>query len=99
ANTGDVKEFPLIPDSKPFGPPFVAPYTAAVDDKYQVVWVPDFNSNRLFLFDIRTEKPTEFYMPLPYEVRDMRVDQGSDRPTVWIPAHRPPSKMVKVQLR
>ena len=36
-NTGEVKEYPLMPDTKAFGPPFVAPYTAAVDDKHQLL--------------------------------------------------------------
>jgi len=94
---GELKEFPLIPDTKPFGPPYVAPYTTAVDDKNQIVWASDFNSSRLFRFDMKTERTTEFFMPLPYEVRDLTVDKTADRPTVWIPAYRPPSKLVKVQ--
>ena len=94
---GELKEFPLVPDTKSFGPPFVAPYTTAVDDKSQVVWASDFNSSRLFRFDMKTERTTEFLMPLPYEVRDLTVDKTADRPTVWIPAYRPPAKMVKVQ--
>ena len=48
---------------------------------------------------MRTEKTTEYFMPLPYEVRDLTVDRTADRPTLWIPAYRPPSKMVKVQIR
>ncbi len=98
-NQGQVKEFPLLPDTQPFGAPFPMPYTAAVDDKNQIVWTSDFNSSRIFLFDMRTEETTEFFMPHPYEVRDLTVDKFADRPTVWIPDYRPPSKMVKVQLR
>ena len=97
-NKGELKEFPLIPDTKSFGPPFVAPYTAAADDKYQLVWASDFNSSRIFRFDMKTERSTEFFMPLPYEVRDLTVEKSADRPTLWIPAYRPPSKMVKVQV-
>ena len=94
----EVKEFPLVPDSKPFGPPFPAPYTAAVDDKNQFVWATDFNSSRIYRLDMETGKPTEFVMPEPYEVRYLAVDQTAPRPTLWIPAYRPPSKIVKVQV-
>ena len=99
ANTGEVREYPLISGSKPFGPPFAAPYSTSVDEKNQWVWTTDFNSGRIFRFDIKTEKMTEFFMPLPYEARDLTVDRTADRPTLWIPAYRPPSKMVKVQVR
>jgi streptogramin lyase len=95
---GELKEFPLVPDSKSFGPPFAAPYTASVDDKNQIVWANDFNSNRLFRFDMKTERTTEYFMPLPYEIRDLTVETNAERPTVWIPSYRPPSKLVKVQL-
>jgi len=96
--TGEIKEFPLVPDSKPFGAPFTAPYSAAVDDKNQIVWTHDFNSSRIYKIDMKTGLPTEYYMPLPYEIRDMTVDEGAERPTVWIPTYRAPSKMVKVQI-
>jgi len=95
---GELKEFPLVPDSKSFGPPIAAPYTASVDDKNQIVWANDFNSNRLFRFDMKTERTTEYFMPLPYEIRDLTVETNAERPTVWIPSYRPPSKLVKVQL-
>jgi len=95
-NKGEVKEWALVPDSKPFGPPFPAPYSAAVDDKNQMVWTSDFNSSRIYRFDMKTEQTTEYYTPLPYEVRDLTVDKTASRPTVWIPAYRPPSKMVKI---
>jgi streptogramin lyase len=98
-NKGAVHEFSLIPDVKPFGPPFVAAYTVAVDDKRQLAWAEDFNSNRVYLIDMKTERSTEFLMPLPYEVRDLVVDKSADRPTLWIPAYRAPAKMVKVQVR
>jgi len=38
-------------------------------------------------------------MAAPYEVRDMANDETAERPTSWIPAYRPPAKMVRVQLR
>jgi hypothetical protein len=37
-------------------------------------------------------------MPLPYEIRDLTVDESASRPTVWFPAYRPPSKIVKVEM-
>ena len=58
----------------------------------------DFNSSRIYKIDMKTGQPTEYYMPLPYEIRDMTVDEGAERPTVWIPTYRAPSKMVKVQI-
>jgi hypothetical protein len=93
-----VKEFPLVPDSKAFGEPFAAPYTAAVDNKNQIVWTHDFNSSRLYKIDMNTGAPTEYFMPLPYEIRDLTADEGAERPTVWIPTYRAPAKMVKVQI-
>jgi hypothetical protein len=93
-----VKEYSLIPDHRPFGPPFVSPYSLAVDDKNQIVWTNDFNSRRTYKVDIKTGQSTEYYMPLPYEVRDLTVEETASRPTVWIPAYRPPSKMVKIEL-
>ena len=36
---------------------------------------------------------------VPYKVRDLTVDESADRPTVWIPVYRPPSRMVKVHVR
>ncbi|OFW36335.1 MAG: hypothetical protein A3J28_03305 [Acidobacteria bacterium RIFCSPLOWO2_12_FULL_60_22] len=94
----EVKEYAMLPGHKPFGPPFVSPYSVAVDDKNQFVWANDFNSGRIYRVDLKTEQSTEYFMPLPYEVRDLTVDETADRPTVWIPAYRPPSKMVKVQV-
>jgi len=82
----------------PFGPPFVSPYSVAVDDRNQFGWANDFNSSRLYRLDLKTEQATEYFMPLPYEIRDLTVDESASRPTVWIPAYRPPSKIVKVQL-
>jgi hypothetical protein len=63
------------------------------------VWATDFNSNRIFKFDLKTEKTTEFFMPANYEVRDLTAEPNAPRPTLWIPSYRPPSKIVKVQIR
>ena len=98
-NKGEIREFPLIPGVKAFGPPFVAAYTVAVDDKHELAWAEDYNSNRVYLIDMKTDATTEFLMPLPYEVRDLAVDRTTKRPTLWIPAYRAPAKMVKVELR
>jgi len=97
-NTRQMKEYSLIPDRRPFGPPFVSPYSLAVDDKNQIVWTTDFHSSRIYKVDIRTGQSTEYYMPLPYEVRDLTAEETAPRPTVWIPAYRPPSKLVKIEL-
>jgi streptogramin lyase len=95
----EVTEYPLIPGSKPYTPPFPSPYTVSVDDKNQTVWTTDFNSSRIYRLHMKTGESTEFFMPGPYEVRDLTVDKTADRPTVWIPAYRPPSRMVKVEVR
>jgi hypothetical protein len=98
-NTGEVREFPLIPDQKAYTAPYPAPYSASVDDKHQLVWANDFNSRRIFSIDMRTGNPTEYFMPYPYEMRDLATDESAERPTVWIPSYRPPSQVVRVQLR
>ncbi len=95
----EVKEYPLIPGIKPYTPPFPSAYTVAVDDKNQIVWANDFNSSRIYRLEMKTGQSTEFFMPAPYEVRDLTVDKTADRPTLWIPVYRPPSRIVKVQLR
>jgi len=94
----EVTEYALIPGNKPYTPPFPSPYTVAVDDKNQIVWTTDFNSSRIYRLDMKTAESTEFFMPSPYEVRDLTVDKTASRPTLWIPAYRPPSRMVKVQV-
>jgi streptogramin lyase len=99
ADSGEVREFPLIPDHRPYTAPFPSPYTASVDDKHQLVWANDFNSSRIFSIDMKTGQSTEYFMPYPYEVRDMMTDESAPRPTMWIPSYRPPSQMVRVQLR
>ena len=98
-NQGEIKEYPLVPNSKPFGPPFTAPYSTAVDDKNGFVWTSDFNSSRIFRFDMKTEQMTEIFPPAPYEIRDLTVEKGAARPTVWIPSYRAPSGIVKIQIR
>jgi virginiamycin B lyase len=95
---GKIREFPLLPDTKPFGWPYLAPYTASVDDKNQLVWTTDLNSARIYRFDVKTETFTEYFMPAPYELRDLTVDRFAGRPTVWLPAYRPQSKIVKVEV-
>jgi len=98
-NSGDVREFPLLPDHKAYTAPYPSPYTASVDDKHQIVWANDFNSARIFSLDMRTGQSTEHLMPYPYEVRDMMTDESAARPTMWIPSYRPPAQIVRVQLR
>lgn len=96
--TREMKEYSLIPGVKPYGPPFISAYTVQVDDKNQAVWTNDFNDRRTYRIDMATGQSTEYYMPLPYEVRDMTVEDNAPRPTVWIPAYRPPAKLVKIEL-
>jgi streptogramin lyase len=96
--TREVTEFPLIAGHAPYTPPFVSPYSLAVDDKNQTVWTNDFNSGRIYRLDGRTGASTEYLMPEPYEIRDLTVDENAARPTVWIPVYRPPAKMVRVEV-
>ncbi len=95
----EMKEYPLIPGTKPYTAPFAEPYSASADDKNQIVWTHDFSSDRLYRVDMNTGQSTEFMTPSNYEVRDLKVDTAAPRPTVWIPAYRPPSKLVKIQVR
>jgi streptogramin lyase len=94
-----VKEYPLIPGSKPYTAPYAEPYSASADDKNQIVWTHDFSSDRLYRVDMNSGQSTEYMTPSNYEVRDLKVDTAAPRPTVWIPAYRPPSKLVKIQVR
>jgi hypothetical protein len=48
---------------------------------------------------MNTGHSTEFMTPSNYEVRDLKVDPTAPRPTVWVPAYRPPSKLVKIVVR
>jgi streptogramin lyase len=94
-----LKEYPLIPGTKPYTAPYAAPYSASADDKNHIVWTNDFNSSRLYRIDMNTGQSTEYMTPSNYEVRDLKVDTEAVRPTVWVPAYRPPSKLVKIQVR
>jgi streptogramin lyase len=94
-----MKEYPLIPGTKPYTAPYAEPYSASVDDKNQIVWTHDFSSDRVYRIDINTGQSTEYMTPSNYEVRDLKVDNAAARPTVWVPAYRPPSKLVKIQVR
>jgi streptogramin lyase len=95
----ELKEYPLINGAKPYTAPYAEPYSASADDKNQIVWTHDFSSNRLYRIDMNTGHSTEFMTPSNYEVRDLKVDTAAARPTVWVPAYRPPSKLVKMQVR
>jgi streptogramin lyase len=94
-----IKEYPLVPGTKPYTAPFAEPYSASADDKNQIVWTHDFSSDRLYRIDMNTGQSTEYMTPSNYEVRDLKVDTTAERPTVWVPAYRPPSKLVKIQVR
>jgi streptogramin lyase len=94
-----LKEYPLVNGTKPYTAPYSEPYSASADDKNQIVWTHDFSSDRLYRIDMSTGKSTEYMTPSNYEVRDLKVDTNAPRPTVWVPAYRPPSKLVKIQVR
>ena len=94
-----VKEYPLIAGSKPYTAPYAEPYSASADDKNHIVWTHDFSSSRLYRIDMNTGQSTEYLTPTNYEVRDLKVDTAAERPTVWVPAYRPPSKLVKIEVR
>jgi len=94
-----MREYPLINGTKPYTAPYAEPYSASADDKNQIVWTHDFSSSRLYRIDMNTGQSTEFLTPTNYEVRDLKVDTSAARPTVWVPAYRPPSKLVKIQVR
>ncbi|HEY7297953.1 MAG TPA: carboxypeptidase regulatory-like domain-containing protein [Xanthobacteraceae bacterium] len=94
-----LKEYPLVPGTEPYTAPYAEPYSASVDDKNHIVWTHDFSSDRLYRIDTNTGQSTEYMTPSNYEVRDLKVDPKAPRPTVWVPAYRPPSKLVKIQVR
>ena len=94
-----IKEYPLVPGTKPYTAPYAEPYSASADDKNQIVWTHDFSSGRMYRIDMNTGQSTEYMTPSNYEVRDLKVDTAASRPTVWVPAYRPPSKLVKIQIR
>jgi len=94
-----IKEYPLVSGTKPYAAPYAEPYSASADDKNQIVWTHDFSSGRLYRIDMNTGQSTEYMTPSNYEVRDLKVDTAAPRPTVWVPAYRPPSKLVKIEMR
>jgi streptogramin lyase len=94
-----LKEYPLVTGSKAYTAPYAEPYSASADDKNQIVWTHDFSSSRLYRVDMNTGQSTEYMTPSNYEVRDLKVDTAAERPTVWVPAYRPPSQLVKIQMR
>ena len=94
-----LKEYPLVNGTKPYTAPYAEPYSASADDKNQIVWTHDFSSGRLYRIDMNTGQSTEYMTPSNYEVRNLKVDTAAERPTVWVPAYRPPSKLVKMQVR
>jgi streptogramin lyase len=94
-----LKEYPLVNGAKPYTAPYAEPYSASADDKNQIVWTHDFSSSRVFKVDMNTGHSTEYMTPSNYEVRDLKVDTATERPTVWVPAYRPPSKLVKIVVR
>jgi streptogramin lyase len=94
-----LKEYPLINGAKAYSAPYAEPYSASADDKNQIVWTNDFSSSRIYKIDMNSGKSIEYMTPSNYEIRDFKVDASAPRPTVWIPAYRPPSKLVKVQVR
>jgi len=95
----ELKEFPLINGGKPYTAPYATPYSTSVDSQNNIVWTNDFSSSRLYRIDTNTGHSVEYLTPTNYEMRDLKVEEGAPRPTVWIPAYRPPSKMVKIQVR
>jgi streptogramin lyase len=95
----EFKEYPLVTGTKPYTAPYGEPYSASADDKNQIVWTHDFSSSRVYKVDMNTGQSTEYMTPSNYEVRDLKVEVGAPRPTVWVPAYRPPSKLVKIQVR
>jgi virginiamycin B lyase len=98
-DTGEIKEYPLNPGTEAYTPPYAAPYSLSVDNENGWVWTTDFNANRLYRIDIETGESVEYMMPRPYVMRDLTVEAGTERPTLWIPSYRPPSQIVKVQVR
>jgi streptogramin lyase len=95
----ELKEYPLINGAKPYSAPYAEPYSASADDKNQIVWTHDFSSGRMYRIDMNTGKSVEYLTPSNYEVRNLKVDTAASRPTVWVPAYRPPSKLVKMVVR
>ena len=98
-DSGEIVEFPLIPGTEAYAAPYTAPYSTSIDNEHGFVWTTDFNSSRLYRIDMNTGESTEYFLPTPYEMRDLTVESGTERPTLWIPSYRPPSQIVKAQMR
>ena len=98
-DTGEIAEFPLVSGTEDYDPPYTAPYSTSVDNENGFVWTTDFNARRLYRIDMNTGDSTEYFLPGLYEMRDLTVEAGTERPTLWIPSYRPPSQIVKVQIR
>jgi virginiamycin B lyase len=94
-----LKEYPLINGAKPYTAPHAEPYSVSVDSKNKIVWTNDFSASRLYRIDMESGHSTEYMTPSNYELRDLKVDTAATRPTVWVPAYRPPSKLVKIEMR
>src|SRR5436305_8503825 len=94
-----LKEYPLVPGSKPYGAPWAEPYSASTDSKNHIVWTHDFSANRVYRIDMDSGQSTEFMTPTNYEVRYLKVETAAERPTVWIPNYRPPSMLAKIVVR
>jgi streptogramin lyase len=94
-----LKEYPLTNGGKPYTAPYAEPYSLSVDDKNQLVWTNDFSASRLYRIDMNSGQSTEYMTPSNYELRDLKVDTAAPRPTVWLPSYRPPSKLVKIEVR
>lgn len=95
----ELREYSLIPGVKAFSAPFPMAYAVSADLKNHIAWTNDFNSSRIYRIDIETGKSTEIMTPSNYEVRDFFTPRSAPRPTVWLPAYRPPAKIVKIEVR
>jgi virginiamycin B lyase len=95
----ELKEYPLINGSKAYAAPYAEPYSVSVDSKNKIVWTNDFSSSRVYRINTESGQSTEYMTPSNYELRDLKVDTAASRPTVWVPAYRPPSKLVKIEMR
>lgn len=98
-DSGDIREYNVLPGTAPYEAPYLAPYSLSVDNENGWVWTNDFNANRLYRIDIESGESIEYFLPDRYVIRDLTVEEGTERPTVWIPSYRPPSQIVKVQVR
>lgn len=98
-DTGNIKEYNLVPGAEPYEAPYAAPYSLSVDNENGWVWTNDFNANRLYRIDIESGQSIEYFLPDRHVIRDLTVEEGTEHPTVWIPSYRPPSQIVKVQVR